>query len=321
MAVSVRMLALELRVIADVGQEVPPAQMYILERLRNLGLEMVNNRAPLAPELLKDAALISMAGYQYDRPTASPGAGFSNAWLNSGAASILARYVSRRATVIGGEDAAVTPLPPTPPGPQDGLELPAGTSVRGGLQWSVPDGRWIAVSQVSTVYYALTRENTFGSLQEALLFGLRRAGKSYPEAYAALPAGETAEAFSVQEGFGNNRFQEIAISSQIANVWPHDATDNPALWVLAPARTEWIKDFSSEYRRLDGRGQREAEDIEQDAFRIRLNFVALNGVEYDAGDAIVLGDPPPVADSGASIGVSYTSPPTSDAVVARGRGS
>lgn len=319
MAVSVKQLAVELRVIADVGQEVPPAQMYILQRLRELGLEMVNNRAPLAPQVLKDAALISLAGYQYDRPTASPGAGFSNAWLNSGAASILARYVSRRATVIGGEDAAVTPLPPTPPGPQDGLELPVGTALRDALQWSVSDGRWIAVSEVSAVYYALTRENTFGSLQEALLFSLTRAGTAYPPNYAPLPDGETAEAFSVLEGFAYNRFREgyyDGASGQISNVWPPDATDNPSLWVLAPARTEWVHNFSSSYNLREP----VLEVITQGAFRIRLNFVVIDGVEFDAGDAEVLGDPP-AADSKANIDVIYSSPPNIDTTIGRGTGS
>ena len=61
---------------------------------------MVRDRAPEAPEALQDAATVQIAAYFYDRPSSPGGNRFADAWLNSGAAQILNRYVSRAARPI-----------------------------------------------------------------------------------------------------------------------------------------------------------------------------------------------------------------------------
>ena len=62
------------------------------DRLRSAAQELVNEEAPNAPDVLKDEAVIRLCGYWYDQPNAHRGAAFANAFRNSGAQSIVARY-------------------------------------------------------------------------------------------------------------------------------------------------------------------------------------------------------------------------------------
>ena len=56
-----------------------------------------------APEAVVNEAVIRVAGYLYDQPTAAGGASFANALRNSGAASMLLPYRMHRAGSVRGE--------------------------------------------------------------------------------------------------------------------------------------------------------------------------------------------------------------------------
>ena len=101
MAVSVGDLALDLRIIAEGTAAVPAGQSEILTRLLAAAEAMVAERTSGAPVALADAAVLSIAAYLYDRPTAGGGSRYASAWRNSGASEILSAYILRRAVVIG----------------------------------------------------------------------------------------------------------------------------------------------------------------------------------------------------------------------------
>ena len=105
MAVSLADIALDLRLITAEDQAIPAGQAAIIQRAMNAASLIVTTRAPAAPVVLSDQAIISIASYLYDKPTAAPGNRYSNAWTNSGASSMLAAYVSRSARPIGTADA------------------------------------------------------------------------------------------------------------------------------------------------------------------------------------------------------------------------
>ena len=53
----------------------------------------VTQHAPLAPDVVQDEAVVRLASYEFDRPTASRGDSYANAMRNSGAGRILLPYV------------------------------------------------------------------------------------------------------------------------------------------------------------------------------------------------------------------------------------
>ena len=101
MAVSLADIALDLRLITVAAQPITAGHTSILTRLRSTAESMVLERAPLAPVALRDQAVIAIAAYLFDKPTAAPGNRYSNAWTNSGASVFLAAHVSRVARAIG----------------------------------------------------------------------------------------------------------------------------------------------------------------------------------------------------------------------------
>ena len=106
MALSVADLAVELGIIAEATEAIEAGQLQVVTRLHAMAETLIEDRASPAPAAIKDLAIVSIAAYQYDRPSATPGAGYSNIWENSGAGSMLARWVQRRAVAIGGEGTA-----------------------------------------------------------------------------------------------------------------------------------------------------------------------------------------------------------------------
>ena len=101
MAVTLADLALDLRIIATPTDTLDAGQSAVLQRALAAAEALVAERAPTAPTALMDSATLAVAGYLYDRPSAHPGARFASAWVNSGAASMLASHVSRRARALG----------------------------------------------------------------------------------------------------------------------------------------------------------------------------------------------------------------------------
>ena len=95
MAVNVEELSAALR-IGDGSTATPEPTLSILTRLLGVGQAFVELRAEGAPDPIKDEAVIRMAAYLYDQPTAGAEGRFSDAWRNSGAAALVARWVIQR---------------------------------------------------------------------------------------------------------------------------------------------------------------------------------------------------------------------------------
>lgn len=103
MAVTVGKLAQALRIQTDATADVAEPHKTILTDLLAWAEAEVSASAPRAPEVHSDQAIIVMCGYVYDSPSARRGESYANAWSNSGASTILRRYVQRRAVVLDGE--------------------------------------------------------------------------------------------------------------------------------------------------------------------------------------------------------------------------
>ena len=95
MAVTVEELSASLR-IGDGTVATPEPTLSILTRLLGVGEAFVELRAEGAPQAIKDEAVIRMASYLFDQPTAGAEGRYANAWSNSGAASLVAWWVIQR---------------------------------------------------------------------------------------------------------------------------------------------------------------------------------------------------------------------------------
>ena len=107
MAVDVTQLGAALRLTDGSAEPAEPIRS-ILSRYLGVGEAMVALQAPTAPEAIQDEAVIRLAGYLYDSPSAGPGQGFADAWRNSGASALVQRWRVVRASV-GEEQAASVP--------------------------------------------------------------------------------------------------------------------------------------------------------------------------------------------------------------------
>ena len=96
MAVSLIELAAALRLGDGVTAPTEPVA-GLLSRLLGVSQAFVAIAAPEAPEAIADEATIRMTAYLYDAPTASSGDRYAAAYRNSGAESLLSRWVVRRA--------------------------------------------------------------------------------------------------------------------------------------------------------------------------------------------------------------------------------
>ena len=105
MVISVGQLAVELRLATDPASPPPEPLSGVLSRTLATATQLVGERVRTdTPQVLRDAATVAVASYVFDRPSASGGTRFSNAWANSGAEQMLSRWIDRRAAVIGGPD-------------------------------------------------------------------------------------------------------------------------------------------------------------------------------------------------------------------------
>ena len=68
-------------------------------RLLAYATEAVTKHAPDAPDAVHDEAVIRLAGYLFDQPTASRNLAYADSFRNSGAAAILLPYRVHRAGV------------------------------------------------------------------------------------------------------------------------------------------------------------------------------------------------------------------------------
>lgn len=181
----------------------------------------------------------------------------------------------------------------------DAAGLPPGSAVLNRLQFNPIADAWQAVSDVTTLYFALTRTGDGAELVEAIQYGLNNDGRTFPESGDATRM----LAFTITYGQSTGTFAETETTKRINNVW-QDGAPAPFVWACAPGHTGWINGFGFEYTR-------EGTDIpNQPAMQVARDFVRIGGVPYDAAFAQVVGDrPPDMSDTRAgNIRVSYTAP-------------
>ena len=102
MAVTLTLNELAVQLGYSISDSVPPAAPYVVD-LRDwlaAATELVERRAPLAPEDTQNQAVTRIAGYWRDAPLAAPQRFGYNAWLHSGAAQLLGPFIERRAEAI-----------------------------------------------------------------------------------------------------------------------------------------------------------------------------------------------------------------------------
>ena len=116
--ITVAELAVSIRATAN-PSAIPTEIAAELGRLLGWATTTIDNAAADVPEEIRNQAITLLVGYVWDRPSASRGVAFSNAWRNSGASSTLKPYLKTlRAFPIG--DAAEdtqSGTTPTPSGP------------------------------------------------------------------------------------------------------------------------------------------------------------------------------------------------------------
>ena len=97
MTVTSIQLAGAIRVGDGVAEPVEP-ELSIVRRVLGIAQEMIESRAPDAPEPVKDEATVRLAAYLYDFPPAPRGGDmYANVFVNSGAGSLLSRWSVQRA--------------------------------------------------------------------------------------------------------------------------------------------------------------------------------------------------------------------------------
>ena len=93
MAITIGQLAAALRLTACEEPQEP--QLSILTRLHGVGVAFVELLGSSAPTAIQDEAIIRLSAYIYDQPLGR-GQTYANAWVNSGAGSLVARWTTRR---------------------------------------------------------------------------------------------------------------------------------------------------------------------------------------------------------------------------------
>ena len=167
MAVTVAVLATELRLATDASAPPPEPLNGTLARTLRASQAIVSERIRGdAPEAIKDLAVIAVASYVFDRPSAAQGERFANAWRNSGAEAMLSRWISRRAVAIGGPDQGPYEAPDDAPGPSKAAKGPplidvVLTSANPISSEARGDGRRAALQAVSDVRFAVDIEASF----------------------------------------------------------------------------------------------------------------------------------------------------------------
>ena len=107
MAIGIEQLAAALRLGDGVTAPAEPV-LSILARLAGVADAYVNLVGQDAPEAVRDEAIVRFTGYMFDAPPASSGDRYASAWQNSGAASLLSRWVQQR---VAGATAVSTTEP------------------------------------------------------------------------------------------------------------------------------------------------------------------------------------------------------------------
>ena len=158
MAVSVAILATELRLHADPDSPPPEPMAGTLARTLRASQAIVDERVrDDTPTAIRDLAVIAVASYVFDRPSAASGTRFSNAWGNSGAEAMLSKWIDHQIGVIGGKD---DPEPEAEAEPMILIDatLTAASPTSAQAQG---DGRQATIQVISTVSFAVDIEASF----------------------------------------------------------------------------------------------------------------------------------------------------------------
>ena len=80
--------------------DIPTSYLAILTQDLAAATELVERRAPLAPDNSHNKAVVQLIGYWLESPAATPQRYGYSAWQHSGAAQVLAPWIERRAQAI-----------------------------------------------------------------------------------------------------------------------------------------------------------------------------------------------------------------------------
>ena len=98
---TIQQLGFDLRVITSSADPIPLSFEGQLRRLLAAAKELIERRAPAAPDDTQNEAVVLWAGYRFDGPPSYRGQAYASAWLNSGAAELLGPWIDRRAEPVG----------------------------------------------------------------------------------------------------------------------------------------------------------------------------------------------------------------------------
>ena len=144
MALTLPQLAYRLRIQADDTTAVSTEIATELADLRSVASAFIALQAPAAPGPVQDEATVLFAAYVYDGPSSDPGGAalaYPNAWRNSGAEALLARWRVRRAGIIAPAGAAAVAAAAAAGNPVVGARVDEGD-----LVFTLADGATISVT-------------------------------------------------------------------------------------------------------------------------------------------------------------------------------
>ena len=154
--------------------------------------------------------------------------------------------------------------------------LPTGSSQRRELKWDANTSAWLAVSDVTTVYYGAVASGDYLHVASALAAGLNTAGTRI----ATNP-------YLLYKGFNASPLRDDHMMALWAGI-----SQAPSVFVLVPGHTGWINNFTCTVR------------SGALALIVAEDFVYINGTAYDVAMAI---HPGVEADVG-SVQFRYTTP-------------
>ena len=136
--------------------------------------------------------------------------------------------------------------------------LPVGTSQRRELKWDANTSAWLAVSDVTTVYYGAVASGDYLHVASALAAGLNTAGTRI-----------TADSYLLYKGFNASPLRD----DHMMALW-RGISQAPSVFVLVPGHTGWINNFTCTVR------------SGALALIVADDFVYINGIAYDVAMAI-----------------------------------
>ena len=154
--------------------------------------------------------------------------------------------------------------------------LPTGSSQRRELKWDANTSAWLAVSDVTTVYYGAVASGDYLHVASALAAGLNTAGTRI-----------ATDSYLLYKGFNASPLRDDHMMAFWAGI-----SQAPSVFVLVPGHTGWINNFTCTVR------------SGALALIVADDFVYINGIAYDVAMAI---HPGVEADVG-SVQFRYTTP-------------